>query len=164
MPTSDLASRAKQARELAGFATVPPWAKKLGLSTTAIYLIEDGTTRDLKAATADGMAKLSGLRSEWIRTGEEPRVGSQIREPEGPAYRASQPMGQPGEMMALAVEVAKTWAAAHQLEGPIEAHPALLETAFRLVLEADASESPSIVRLLEKLAARLSEENVHGDQ
>lgn len=73
---TSLQDRAREARRLAGHKTVPPWAKRLGLSTAAIYLIEGGKTLDLKAETASRMAKYSGLSADWIRTGKGDKHGA----------------------------------------------------------------------------------------
>lgn len=90
---TELKDRAKEARQTAGYAKVRPWAIALDVSSTAIYLIEDGSTRDLKASTAEAMARLSGLSAEWIRTGKGVKRVSDPpqREPDiSPEFHAAQ--------------------------------------------------------------------------
>lgn len=90
---TELKDRATEARQAAGYAKVRPWAIALDVSPTAIYLIEDGTTRDLKASTAQAMARLSGFNAEWIRTGKGVKRLSDPpqREPDtSPEFQAAQ--------------------------------------------------------------------------
>lgn len=164
MGTTTLAERAREARKLAGFAKVLPWAKKLGVSHTAISYIEGGKTLDLKGGTADAMARLSGLRAEWIRTGVGPKLAPAGESATG-SPSPSQLAGQPLSKMDLAVQVARYWIASHRLPGAVEDHPRLLEIAYESILEAEEADPSRIVlKALERIAAQLSEESEHGDQ
>ncbi|MDI9240768.1 helix-turn-helix transcriptional regulator [Lysobacter sp. LF1] len=80
---SELKDRAIEARLAAGVDTPAEWARRLGVKPAAIYQIESGKTRSLKANTLAQMARLSGLDPEYIRTGRPgaptaPAKGAQL--------------------------------------------------------------------------------------
>lgn len=68
-----LAHRAVEARLAAGYQEGAEWARALGITPQAIYQIESGKTVNLGAKTMAAMERLSGLRGEWIRTGQPPK-------------------------------------------------------------------------------------------
>lgn len=160
-----LKDRALEARSLAGFDTVPPWAKKLGVSSAAIYQIENGKTLDLKAATAEGMSRLSGLRAEWIRTGRGAKFPNQVRESATTYRPVSHSAGRDLTTMAAAVELATYWMELQGLAGDVSDHIPLLALTYQIVLEDQQSESPgNVLDLSKKLAARIRKEAADGDQ
>jgi phage repressor protein C with HTH and peptisase S24 domain len=78
---SELKERAIEARLAAGYEVPKQWAEALGVSASAIYQIEDGTTLNLSIKTAAPMAKLSGFSLDWLQHGRGPKkLASRIGE------------------------------------------------------------------------------------
>ncbi|MFC3816533.1 helix-turn-helix domain-containing protein [Lysobacter sp. GCM10012299] len=88
---SELKDRAIEARLAAGVDNAAEWARRIGVKPAAIYQIESGKTRSLKAGTLAQMAKLSGLDPEYIRTG---RIGS-----------TPEPSSHPGDLALIDLEL-----------------------------------------------------------
>ena len=83
---SELKDRAIEARIAAGYDVPKQWAEALGVSPSAIYQLEGGTTLSLSIKTAAPMAKLSGFSLEWLQHGRGPKyVANRVGE-ESTAY------------------------------------------------------------------------------
>ena len=67
-----LAERCIEARKSTGMRA-GAYAKKVGISHTALAKIEKGETRELKGTTAAGMERVSGYNSTWLTTEEGAR-------------------------------------------------------------------------------------------
>lgn len=86
---SELKDRAVEARLTAAKATPAykvrkKWAEAIGVSPQAIYQIESGVTKTLGADTGPGMARLSGLSLDWLKTGKGPKQApSRVEESHG---------------------------------------------------------------------------------
>jgi phage repressor protein C with HTH and peptisase S24 domain len=83
---SELKDRAIEARLAAGYEVPKQWAEALGVSPSAIYQLEGGTTLSLSIKTAAPMAKLSGFSMDWLQHGRGPKyVATRVGE-ENAAY------------------------------------------------------------------------------
>jgi transcriptional regulator with XRE-family HTH domain len=102
-----LKDRLIEAREGSGFSAVKPAAEKAGITPSALYQLEDGTTKSLRAETAQ---KLAGIypryRIEWLVTGEGPKFSDRVNE-SGATYEPSHLLRIDPETIAAAIKLVR---------------------------------------------------------
>lgn len=78
-----LKERLIHARTESGFHEPADAARRAGITPSALYQLESGKTRSLKASTANALAKVYvGFRIEWLISGVEPRHVDASRRPQ----------------------------------------------------------------------------------
>lgn len=76
--TQMLKDRCIEARKAAGYRTVPPFAKAVGVEPATIYYIENGQTQSPDAETLAGYARVTGYSAEWLRTGRGQKMNTDV--------------------------------------------------------------------------------------
>lgn len=76
-----LAERLIKAREASGFTEPAVAAEKAGITPSALYQLENGTTKSLAGTTAVKLGRVySNFRVEWLIDGSGPPTHGQLRE------------------------------------------------------------------------------------
>lgn len=73
--------RVIEARESVGMKPAE-FARRIGISKAGLSMIEDGTTKSLRLATALAIQGLTGYRVEWLQDGSPPKKGKGGTQPE----------------------------------------------------------------------------------
>lgn len=133
---SELKDRAKEAREAAGFKTVPPFAKAIGVESAAIYLIEKGTTRTMKGDTQAAYERVTRFRGEWLRTGKGPKLVSDasnvtalpVPKPSGASSQAVQ-----HDVLTMAIQEVEAVLEEAELELQVSKRAAVIASTYALL-------------------------------
>ena len=130
---SELKDRAKEARTAAGYRTIPPFAKAIGISASAVYQIESGTTRTLNSETLAAYEKATAYNAEWIRTGKGPSkvVGSAVKRLIESAFESSQPVKH--DVLTMAIQEVETVLEEAELELQVSKRAAVIASTYALL-------------------------------
>jgi transcriptional regulator with XRE-family HTH domain len=144
----ELKHRAAEARKsLPQFQKVPPFAKALGVKPAAVYQIESGKTRTLKADTLAAYERVTGFRAEWIRSGKGERRVANFQA----VGEVSQPVRQQEETMAQALVLLQVIAAARPSDRRFRTISwGMVQAAAKAITEAE-SEADAVTRILATL-------------
>jgi transcriptional regulator with XRE-family HTH domain len=137
----ELKDRAKEARLMAGYRTVPPFARALNIESAAVYQIESGKTRSLKGGTLTAYARVTGCNAEWLASGKGPRTGNVTPITYAPRAAAERSgVGEPSQ----SVQLDLLTMAIQEVEGVLEAQ------SLELMVQKRAAVIASTYALLEK--------------
>jgi transcriptional regulator with XRE-family HTH domain len=164
-----LADRLIEAREGSGFSAVKPAAEKAGITPSALYQLEDGTTKSLRAETAQ---KLAGVypryRIEWLITGEGPKLIDRVNESVA-AYGASHLLRIDPETIAAAIKLVRLSFLNLGLEIDQEENGIPLAYAYEFLLQRQERSvtAENVVAFRPMLERRLREQELgeeHGSE
>lgn len=156
-----LAERLIEARVASGFAAPKAAADKAGITPSALYQLENGTTKSLRAETAHKLALVySGFRIEWLINGSGPSRATENQVSDSAAsYRTSHALRIDPEIIASAIKLVRLSFENLGLEFDNEQDGVPLAFAYTYLLEREQSEVSleNLVDFSKKLAERLKD-------
>lgn len=159
---STLAKRVREAREGAGITQPAELARRIGVKPAAIYQLESGATKSMRAETALDIAAETGFRVEYLVRGRLPkREASNVRVSEDPAPAYGRELAQGDLIAATAIAFRALSKRLGVKLPPPEVVASLIGTIYARILR-DASDKAIDAAVDRALAGVAAGEHMHG--
>lgn len=164
--SSALAERLIEARIASGYTVPKQAADAAGITPAALYQLENGTTRSLRAETAEKLAAIyPAFRIGWLISGSEPKFNPAMGVKDSQArYAASQSLRIDPDTIAAAIKLVRLSFLNLGLEIDQELNGLPLAVAYEFLMQRDERgvTGENVVAFGPVLARKLKEQ--HGDQ
>lgn len=165
---STLGERLTEARIASGYSVVKQAAEAAGITPSALYQLEDGTTRSLRAATAEKLASIyPAFNIGWLISGSGPKLvpgGPRVQEAASAPYQASHVLRIDPDTIASAIRLVRLSFLNLDLEIDQEENGLPLAVAYEFLMQRQEREvtAENVVAFRPILASRLRDQ--HNDE